>query len=60
MIALMQRAEIFDMASPTNSPASAAPSGCGTCRNCSSLFWGIGAASGLRCVGEAGKGRAVR
>lgn len=48
------------MASATKSPVSTAPSGCGTCRNCSSLFWGIGAASGLRCVGDAGKGRAVR
>ncbi|MBN8911784.1 MAG: hypothetical protein ABS35_34215 [Kaistia sp. SCN 65-12] len=47
------------MASTTNSPASAAPSGCGTCRNCSSLFWGIGVGLGLRCVNEANKGRAL-
>ncbi|MCX5579773.1 hypothetical protein OSH12_15920 [Kaistia terrae] len=48
------------MAHTTNSAVSLPPSGCGTCRNCSSLFWGIGAATGLRCVGEAGKSRAAR
>jgi hypothetical protein len=48
------------MANTTNSAASNPPSGCGTCRNCSSLFWGIGAATGLRCVGVPGKGSATR
>ena len=48
------------MGSTTTSPVSAAPSGCGTCRNCSSLFWGIGAGTGLRCVGDVRKGRAIR
>ncbi|MCX5518767.1 hypothetical protein OSH10_09995 [Kaistia defluvii] len=48
------------MATTRNSTASTPPSGCGTCRNCSSLFWGIGASSGLRCVGDAGKGRSAR
>ena len=50
-------AESFDMANTRNSAASIPPSGCGTCRNCSSLFWGIGAATGLRCVGVPGKAR---
>lgn len=45
------------MGNPRNSAATIPPIGCGTCRNCSSLFWGIGAATGLRCVGDAGKAR---
>jgi len=57
MILSSIEAERFGMATTRNSTASTPPSGCGTCRNCSSLFWGIGASSGLRCVGDAGKAR---
>jgi hypothetical protein len=40
----------------TRGLVTAGPSGCGTCRNCSSLFWGIGVGNGLRCLSEADNG----